>query len=94
MHHHNLYDKKGYPFHIGDVLKVFHYIAALRREKRYMYKQVHGMKRIGKDSWVFIIKHLTSGDKPYYLSADGRRMMDYEIVQGAGMADHRTREKK
>ena len=34
-----IYDKKGIPIYPGDVIKIFHFVAALRRRRDYMYKQ-------------------------------------------------------
>jgi hypothetical protein len=34
------YDKTGREIMVGDVLKVYHFTAALRRKKHYMYKHV------------------------------------------------------
>lgn len=79
----SLYDKKGVPVHIGDVLKVDHYRAAQRREMRYMYKIVTGFSKTG-DAIYCIISHLPTEKGSYSVIADGRRMENAEIVQGYG----------
>ena len=44
-----LYDKRGIPILPGDTVKVFHFIAAVRREKRFMYKLVMGIETRGEN---------------------------------------------
>ena len=84
-----LYDKHGIPIERGDVLKVYHFTAAHRRKRHYMYKQCLGYKMIGKDADVPYLKfghlNLVTDDNArdaYYLERpDGRVLNDYEIVQ-------------
>ena len=72
---------------VGDVLKVFHFIAAVRREKRYMYKFVRGSES-HPHGVMLQVGHLDGTDGYYWLKCDGRVMSDVEIVQGsAGMKD-------
>lgn len=89
-----IYDKTGRRIYPGDVLKVYHFRAALRREHRYMYKYVEGYHENGK---AFIVGHLQPNSAPYYLPLDGKIHPDIEIVQGyAGVSsgsDYRDREK-
>jgi len=76
------YDKHGRAFAIGDVVKVYHYTAALRRKRCYMYKQVTGQRvwPLGHSGLYF--SHLNmQPDGGYYIMLDGRRYDDYEIVQ-------------
>jgi hypothetical protein len=82
-----LYDRNGIPIHVGDVLKVFHFVAAVRREKIYMYKQV-----IGKTNRIFRISHLDKEKKCYWKIIDDSTLIDCEIVQGYD--NFRTRKKR
>ena len=85
-----LYDKNGYPIRPGDVLKVFHFVAALRREKIYMYKLVYEKFQINNKSY-YRINHLTNSGH-YDILINDQIMNDYEIVQG--VYDFRSRKKK
>lgn len=82
-----LFDKTGREIMVGDVLKVFHYVAALRRKRCYMYKQVTKTKTLGKSGQpYFVLSHLNMKDPEgkdggYYQAIDGRTLADYEIVQ-------------
>jgi glutaminase len=87
-----LYDKKGYPIEVGDVLKVFHFVAAVRREKRYMYKQVKNIMTNDKGNSFFIISHLNISGSTYNMLIDNGTLLDYEIVQGKDY-DRRERRK-
>jgi hypothetical protein len=78
-----LYDKKGIPILPGDTLKVFHFTAALRREKVYMYKYVESIEHKGSKCPLMRIKHLNLKDDYYYELVDGRVLKDYEVVQGS-----------
>jgi len=88
----NLYDKTGRQIYPGDVLKVYHFRAAVRREHRYMYKYVSGVHENGN---ALIVEHLQPGTNPYYLPLNGKIMAEIEIVQGyAGVpsgCDYRDR---
>ncbi len=82
-----LLDKHGREIHVGDVLKVFHFIAASRREKRYMYKHVIARETLGTKNLVPALKlsHLNLAENGYYRELlDGRQLNDCEIVQGYG----------
>lgn len=70
-----LYDKNGREIMRGDIVKVFHFVAALRRKKHYMYKQALGIER-GRMRF----SHLDLDDEWYCEAADGRMLADYEIV--------------
>lgn len=74
------YDKRGIPVMPGDTLKVFHYVAALRREKRYMYKFVKEVDSRG----LLVVSHLSLQAGHYFLAQDGEIHPYYEIVQGYG----------
>lgn len=86
-------DKKGREFKIGDVVKVYHYTARQRREKRYMYKQVTGEWYDG-DAWY--LSHLDlhhevgNVDSGYFLWKNKGILTAYEIVQSL-KDDHRER---
>ena len=83
-HKNFLLDKNGREILVGDILKVFHYTAAVRREKCYMYKQV--LERKGSKHYCdyFIISHLDLTGGTYQEHIDGRQILEYEIVQGFG----------
>lgn len=70
-----LYDKNGREIMRGDIVKVFHFTAALRRKKHYMYKQALGIER-GRMRF----SHLDLNDSWYCEAADDRLLSDYEIV--------------
>lgn len=100
MESEELYDKNGYPICPGDVLKVFHFVAALRRERRYMYKLV-----IERDGYLYgvspgeIVKKGLERAHSYRLkwNAETDRLDDTEIVEGYGPGDivcHRDRPRK
>lgn len=70
-----LYDSKGYPINVNDVLKVFHFTGG-RRKKYYMYKWV-----IEKNGKLFGHHLGKKGDADaYMLSQD--LLKETEIVQG------------
>lgn len=84
-----LFDKRGIPIERGDVVKVYHFTAALRRKKHYMYKQCLGLGSYcpGGTGYMFF-SHLNFNDdiksrkdSPYSQKPDGRVLPDYEIVQ-------------
>ena len=81
-----VYDKKGIPIEVGDVLKVFHYVARERKEKIYMYKQVIGRMNVEIPivGQRYIISHLDNNTIPYTLIIDGHVWNTYEIVQSSG----------
>ncbi len=81
----NLYDKHGIPILPGDTLKVFHYVAALRREHRYMYKYVLAVESRGEDKPSLLkISHLNLRNQTYWQIMDNRVLYTYEVVQGFG----------
>lgn len=94
-----LYDKHGIPILPGDTVKVFHYVAAVRREKRYMYKFVLAVENRAEGKPPLMkLSHLNLKDEWYWELMDGRRMEHYEIVQGFGGVpsgdDYRDRERQ
>lgn len=84
-----LFDKRGIPIMPGDTLKVFHYISAVRREKRYMYKYVESIEFSGKTNTPLLkILHLSCDLKSYYYQVMDKRIMEeIEIVQGYAGVD-------
>lgn len=77
----SLYDKNGMIIHVGDVLKVFHFIGS-RRKKHYMYKQPIAIVELGQDKNLYLkISHLDMSNDYYWELLDGRTLKDYEIVQ-------------
>lgn len=85
----DLYDKRGIPIERGDVVKVYHFTASLRRKRHYMYKQCLGIGtyRQGGAEYLFF-SHLNFNDDwnsqrngPYHERPDGRVLAYYEIVQ-------------
>lgn len=94
-----LYDKHGIPILPGDTVKVFHYVAAVRREKRYMYKFASQIVwRAADKAPLLQLSHLNLKDEWYWEIMDGRRLEHYEIVQGyggvPGGSDYRDRERQ
>jgi len=76
-----LYDKNGMIIHVGDVLKVFHFVGA-RRKRHYMYKQPIAIVHHGAANTPYLkISHLNMSDNYYLEALDGRTLTDYEIVQ-------------
>lgn len=81
-------DRHGREIIVGDVLKVYHFTAALRRKKHYMYKQVVGTQMLGGHGGAtkteyFNMSHLTlDADNGYHLGLREGVLLDYEIVQG------------
>lgn len=77
----NLYDANGRPIMRGDVLKVFHFRGA-RRKNHYMFKQALDTVSLGKNELKFLkISHLSLNNEHYHELEDGRILGDYEIVQ-------------
>lgn len=70
----DLYDKFGRKIIVGDVLKVYHFTAALRRKRHYMYKQVVDRRRLPKGLEVLVINHLDLNDSHYLEVCDGRKL--------------------
>lgn len=78
-----IYDKNRRPIHVGDVLKVFHYVRARNRKRMYMYKQAVRFGKIrpnGTHDYLHI-SHLGLDGHCYYEFPDGRVLADVEIVQ-------------
>ncbi|MGM4936262.1 hypothetical protein [Rhizobium sp. 768_B6_N1_8] len=76
-----IYDKTGRAIAVGDVLKVYHFTAALRRKKHYMYKQVVANDNFRDGTPVLRVSHLDLSGDGYTLICDGSHLADYEIVQ-------------
>lgn len=76
-----VYDKNGREIMLGDILKVYHFTAALRRKKHYMYKQVMIADRFRDGTPIFRVGHLDLTDDFYTIVCDGNRLSDYEIIQ-------------
>lgn len=85
-----IYDKTGRAIAVGDILKVYHFTAALRRKKHYMYKQVVANDNFRDGTPVLRINHLDLTDDGYTLICDGSRLSDHEIVQSI-KCDHEDR---
>lgn len=78
-------DKTGREIMPGDTLKVFHFIAAHRRERMYMHKWVESVVELGPNKTPFLkISHLGLKPEHYHERMDGRRLDGVEIVQGYG----------
>jgi predicted transcriptional regulator len=77
-----VHDKTGREIMRGDVVKVYHFTAALRRERHYMFKQALGIRRLPKSELtVMDFSHLNMTDEHYHEWADGRFLDHFEIVQ-------------
>lgn len=83
-----LFDKTGRKIMVGDVLKVYHFTAALRRKKHFMYKQVAIADRFKDGTPIFRVVHLDLTDDFYTLICDGSHLADYEIVQSVDCKHH------
>ena len=82
---HAVYDNRGIPILPGDTVKVFHYVAAARRETRYMYKfATQVVWGAAEKAPLLQLSHLNLKDEWYWQLMDGRTLEDYEIVQGYG----------
>lgn len=77
----NVFDEKGREIVVGDVLKVYHFTAAVRRKKHYMYKQVV-KEDVFRDGTPYLrVSHLDMTDDGYTLICDGSHLRGYEIIQ-------------
>nr|WP_081274468.1 hypothetical protein [Rhizobium leguminosarum]OAP95125.1 hypothetical protein A4U53_18055 [Rhizobium leguminosarum] len=85
-----VYDKTGRAIVVGDVLKVYHFTAALRRKKHFMYKQVAIADKFRDGTPIFRLTHLDLTDDFYTLICDGSHLPAYEIVQSI-KCDHHDR---
>lgn len=85
-----LYDKNGIPFKVGDVVKVFHFTAALRRKRYYMYKQIVGIRTWDNGFQAMEFSHLDMTNYVYYIGMDKGLLLDYEIIQSV-KDSHETR---
>lgn len=83
-----LYDKTGREIKIGDVVKVYHFTAAIRRKRHYMYKQAINIREWESGFKAMRFSHLDMNEGGYYEALDGRIMEDYEIVQSIDAAFH------
>ena len=86
----NIFDKNGREIMVGDVLKVYHFTAVLRRKKHYMYKQVMIADKFRDGTKILRVGHLDLTDDFYTLICDGKHLPDYEIVQSI-KCDHHER---
>ena len=95
-------DKKGIPFRVGDVLKVYHFTGA-RRKRHYMYKQITRVQWLGgyggKPKVLhFFVSHLSlkpesvQFDGGYWIGLNEGQLNDYEIVQSV-KCDHEERDR-
>jgi len=84
------YDKNGREIMVGDVLKVYHFTAALRRKKHYMYKQVVARAEYSDGTPYLKVSHLDLTDDTYVIFCDDERLPDYEIVDSI-KCDHHDR---
>lgn len=77
-------DKNRIPIEVGDILKVYHFTAALRRDRQYIYKQVVGLIQLGKNKTdYFEVSHLDLNESgEYWIGLDEGVLKDYEVVQG------------
>lgn len=79
-----LYDKRGVRIMPGDLLKVFHFVAALRREKHYMYHVVIEEEHNGKLVLVGKSHNVTDDKRHYYLSTVAKPIYrDAQIIATA-----------
>ncbi|MBD9542903.1 hypothetical protein IB276_26000 [Ensifer sp. ENS04] len=76
-----IHDKTGREIMVGDVLKVYHFTAALRRKKHFMYKQVVGTRTFRDGTPCLEVSHLDLSNEHYVLVCDGAILGDHEIIQ-------------
>ncbi len=89
-----IYDKRGIPIERGDVVKVYHFTAALRRKRHYMYKQALGVRVLPKcDLPVMDFSSLNFGEHQYHEWVEDQVLGGYEIVQSI-KCDHEDRPRK
>ncbi|MFN3321312.1 MAG: hypothetical protein ACK43M_21430 [Allorhizobium sp.] len=86
----NIFDKNGREVMVGDVLKVYHFTAALRRKKHYMYKQVMIADKFRDGTDILRVGHLDLTDDFYTLICDGKHLPDHEVIQSI-KCDHHER---
>ena len=88
-----IYDKNRRPIKPGDIIKVFHFIAAVRRKRYYMYKQALEYGEYSRGGAFLKMSHLSLNTSEFYQDgAENQIRMDYEIVQSCG-DDYEDREK-
>ena len=80
-----LYDRTGREIWVGDTLKMYHFTGA-RRKKHYVYQYVLGRRKLESGRELLNISFLGEDgpENGWHKLIDGRRMDDWEIVQGAG----------
>ncbi len=78
----NVYDKNRIPIHVGDVLKIFHFIGP-RRKRYYMYKHVVSEETVGNGTRFFKLSHLNL-DPGWWINLRAKDQVEetFEIVQG------------
>lgn len=77
-----IYDKTGREIVLGDIVKVYHFTAALRRKRHYMYKQALNIREWPSGARAIFFSHQTMKENDgYYQMLDGRVLDRYEIVQ-------------
>lgn len=85
-----LKDEKGREIHVGDVLKVFHFIGR-NRKRHYMYKQAVRYQENDAGNAYLLVSHLSEpvltefklGVNCFLEAADGRTLKGWEIVQSS-----------
>lgn len=86
-----LYDKKGRPIMPGDLLKIFHFVAAVRRQKKYMYKLVKEIHKTSLGAELIVIEHL-SKEKDFFVKVKNNTIWEEcEIIQGWDDIDFRIK---
>jgi hypothetical protein len=69
-----VYDERGIPILPGDTVRVFHYTAARRREKRYMFKYATQIVWRAADKCPLLqLRHLNVRDEWFFQIMDGRK---------------------
>lgn len=88
----NLFDKSGREIIVGDVLKVYHFTAALRRKKHFLYRHVISQRTFRDGTEALDVSYLDLTAETYTLVCDGSTLSDHEIVQDiAAKLDERPR---
>lgn len=84
----NIFDKTGREIMVGDILKVYHFTAAIRRQKFYMYKQVTEAGKFRDGTDILKVSHLDLSNDGYNLICDGSHLSNHEIVQSVDCRYH------
>lgn len=82
----NVFDKNGRAIQVGDLLRVYHFQAAKRRQHFYLYKIAEGVQH--QEGWRY--EHLRLREATgnpldperhtYLMAIDGKKKSEYEVI--------------